>query len=202
MELPIEVYEDVIDQASDDSASLRDLSLTCATFLPRSRYHLFSMIRIRTVEQMESSRDFLDAHPWLLPLVHEVTLSFQVPRDYDKRNVRVIDVVPVHLLTRLPNLRSWRIFSSNTMSSLSLHRSVLSLYSRCSSRIPSLDLYFIRFYRLSDFIRLVSAFTSIHTLTCSVIMIRQEEERSPSLYVGGAGMLARPLQVSTLIVSL
>ena len=50
MQLPIEIFEAVIDQARDNSASLRNLALTCATFLPRSRYHLFSSIIIQPLE--------------------------------------------------------------------------------------------------------------------------------------------------------
>ncbi len=210
MELPIEVYEAVIDQTSDDNASLRDLSLTCAKFLPRSRCHLFRRIRIRTVEQMESSRGFLDAHSWLLPLVHKVTLFSKAPsRDYDSkhaRNARVLDVVPVHLLTRFPNLRVWamEMYDSLDGPSLSLHRSALSLYSRHSSLIQRLDLCHITFYRFSDFTGLVSAFTSIHTLTCGWIRFWQEVEEEPtdhSLYVRGTGTLSQSLQISTLQVS-
>ncbi len=204
MPLPIEVFEAVIDQASDDGASLCDLSLTCTAFLPRSRYHLFGKIHIWTVKKMESSRDFLDAHPWLLPLVHKVALSFDIPSYYDKRNIRVLDIVPVHLLTRLPSLRAWtmgpHIFQFGL--SLSLHRSVTSLYSRHSSCIQNLDLSGLQFYRFSDFTGLVSAFTSIHTLTCGNIMITfwREEEPKP-WYVESTSMLSRLLNVSTLKVS-
>ncbi len=204
MELPIEVSEAVIDLASDNAVTLRSLCLTCAAFLPRRRYHLFNGICIRTVEQMKSSRDFLDANPWLLPPVHKVSLSFEVPNDYDKPNIRLLDVVPIHFLTRLPNLHTWTMGPANFLRgpSLSLHHSALSLYSRNSSRIQSLALYSIRFYRLSDFIGLVSAFTSIHTLTCCDIKFRREEEPNHSLSIGGTGLLvARPLQVSTLTVS-
>ena len=239
MRLPLEVSEAVIDQSSDDTASLRNLSLTCATFLPRSRYHLFSSICIRTVEQMESSRDFLDAHSWLLPLVRKVILSFVYEGKGKVRpnvkfstwNVRGLDVVPVDFLTRLPNLHAWTMETTlERMTSLSLHhsglsvhqppvtrnhtggeyhyhltlslhRSVLSLYRRYSSHIQRLDLCDIRFDRMSDFTGLVSAFTSIHTLICSQIEFRHKEQRNSYLYVGGKSLLTRTLQLSTFIVS-
>lgn len=67
--LATEVIEEVIDQASDDPLSLRNLLLLCKPLLTRARFHLFAAIVIRNVEQMDSSREFLDSCPWVLPLV-------------------------------------------------------------------------------------------------------------------------------------
>ena len=151
MRLPLEVSEAVIDQSSDDTASLRNLSLTCATFLPRSRYHLFSSICVRTVEQMESSRDFLDAHPGLLPLVRRVTLSIvSVNEEPDFKsmwwNVRGLDVVPVDFLTRLPNVHAWTMETGDEKrASLSLHHSALSIHHSALS----LHRAGVSFYRLA-----------------------------------------------------
>ena len=61
--LPTEVIEEVIDQASDDFETLHRLALLCKSLLTRARFHLFTSIVIRTVEQMEASREFLDSHP-------------------------------------------------------------------------------------------------------------------------------------------
>ena len=118
------------------------------------------------------------------------------------------DVVPVDLLTRLLNLRVWKMGDSNRSTfrssefSPSLHHSTLAAYRRYSIHIQSLSLFYIRFYCFSDFIRLVSSFTGIHTLTCSGIEFRQKEEIILSLYVERKGRLSRPVQVSTLTVSL
>ena len=213
MRLPIEVSEAVIDEASDDTASLCDLSLTCAAFLPRSRFHLWGSIVVRDVKRMVSSCDFFDEHPWLVPLVNKVTLfPKSLPQEYhSKRNIRPLDMVPVHLLTRLPNLRSWAMAApldltlSRREPSLSLpHRTTLAVYRRYSSRIQSLDLSEIRFYCLSDFTGLLAAFTAVQTLSCASIQFRREpeEELDVSLYVGRTGMLSRPSRVSTLTVSL
>ena len=206
MQFPVEVSEAVIDQASNDTASLRNLSLTCATLLPRSRYHLFSSIIIPNMKRMESSRDFFDTHPWLLPLVHKVTLfTKNPPYHHVKRNIHLLDIVPTYLLTSLPNLRAWSMVAQLTAyglgTSLSLHRSTLAVYRKYSSHIQSLHLSGIQFYCLSDFTGLLPAFTTIHTLTCSGIKLRRKEEFDVSLYVARTGMLSRPLQVSTLTVS-
>lgn len=180
MLLPIEVWEGVIDQASDDTKSLRHLSLTCIEFLPRARYHLFAVIVIRTEEQWMMSPDFIDAHRWLPSLVRKVTISFPNHSFDQKGDLEVrfkrcdhfFGAVPVHLLTRFPNLRMWSFESFGIIQvGLSFHRSALRCYQIYSSRIHHLELFQIWFDRMSDFTRLVSAFMNIHTITCSNIQL-------------------------------
>ena len=203
MQLPIDVLEGVIDQACDNPTSLRHLSLTCTEFLPRARYHLFTGIVIRTMEQMLSSRDFLDARPWLLPLVREVTLSSSVYRntnleDRAEQTAQLLHVVPTYLFTHFPNLRVWRIHGEMGYPRenwVTFHRSTLRYYNICSSHIHHLELCNIQFKRMSDFARLVSAFTSIHTLTCTYIQLPEADSSQNTLRT-------QSLQISTLKVSL
>ena len=202
-QLPIDVLEAIIDQASDNTSSLRHLSLTCATLLPRSRYHLFSILVIRTLPQLEGSLEFLELCPWLAPLVRKVTLFVAIPRDNSKPNVRVLDVVPIHLLVHLPNLRTWAMETgdselANISPSLSLHRSVLQCYQKYGERIQSLELSAITFYSISDFKGLVSAFKGLDSLICYDISF-QSREQNPG---GTVGTNIRPPQVSTLKVSI
>ena len=218
MRAPIEVFEKVIDEASDNTASLRLLSLTCRAFLPRSRYHLFSCIVIRSVEQMESSSEFLDACPWLPLLVRKVTLSaqiaddvlspVQVPEDNTIPNLRLLDVVPVPLLSRLPNLCAWvmetRAYDYDVESGLwlSFHRSALWRYQKYGGRIQNLELTGITMEDLSDFMGLLLAFTSVHSLTCSGIDFRRPKEpNSPYDSISARNMLARSLRIENLVVS-
>ncbi|PIL33090.1 hypothetical protein GSI_04539 [Ganoderma sinense ZZ0214-1] len=209
MQPPTEVLEAIIDQASDNTETLHQLSLTCTTLLPRSRIRLFAGIVIRTVEQLESSRKFLDSHPWLAPLVRKVTLEITAREDAFTerlRNVRLLDAVPIHLLNRLPNLDAWTMTSQSrwiihTGSSLSLHRSVLWRYRKYGNHIRSLELSGIVFDRMPDFTGLVSAFTGIETLTCYDIYVNSKPRRveagsseSPVL----VDMNVQPLPISTL----
>ena len=177
--LPIETLEGVIDQARDDTATLHHLSVTCRAFLPRVRYHLFSYMLIQTVQQTESFRDFLDSCPWVLPLVQNISLSTFLSIDNATPNIRLLDVVPAHLLSRLPNLRTWNMELRGSKSgpetvtaSLSLNRLTLSCYQRYGSGIRNLELASIPFQDVSDFIGLVSAFTCLESLTCSCIGFR------------------------------
>ncbi|KAI1783250.1 hypothetical protein LXA43DRAFT_865752, partial [Ganoderma leucocontextum] len=161
-----------IDQASDDTASLRHLSLTCHAFLFRARYHLFSSILLQTPQRVESFSQFLDSHPWGPPLVRKLVHSTFVPISDSHPTVRMLDVIPLHLLSRLPNLRTWEMGMAGTERRLvagawlSCHGSALSSYQSYSSNVRNLELAYVPFEHISDFIGLVSAFTSIHNLTC------------------------------------
>ncbi|PIL33802.1 hypothetical protein GSI_04427 [Ganoderma sinense ZZ0214-1] len=202
MRLSIEVSEAVIDQASDNASTLRHLSLTCTEFLPRARYHLFLSIVIQTMAQMLSSRDFLDAHPWLPPVVHRVAgllipLREDYSKDGSKKPIHLLDVVPVHLLIRFPNLRVWTMASGSPLG-LSLHRSALRCYRHYGSRIHYLHLLDACFEGMSDFAGLISAFTSIHTLACSSITFRKADENDSSQVTLRSNTLSRHPPISTL----
>ena len=194
----------MINQASHDSSSLWQLSLTCKAFLPRSRYHLFSSIDIKTVQQLEASHEFLDSHPWVLPLVRAVTLSKEIVEADSSPNVRVLDVVPAHLLSTLPNLRAWRMrtfIRADKQPSLSLHRYTLLLYQRYGCLVRDLELTLVRFDGIADFIGLVPAFTGLQTLTCSNIAFRVAKTSPDSSGSQVLNRLIKPLKIKTLHVS-
>ncbi|KAI1783853.1 hypothetical protein LXA43DRAFT_293548 [Ganoderma leucocontextum] len=187
--IPIEIFEAVIDQASDYSTSLDRLSLTCPAFLPRARYHLFSNIVIRSVERMDAFCKFLDSHPWAPTLVCKMTLAMALHYDPCTPTIRLLDVAPIHLLSRLPNLRAWRMEVNECGPKgqpgvLSPHLSALSCYERHGGRIQDLALSNISFDNLSDFQRLVSAFPGIRSLSCSQIRFRTTTE-----HLDGAGTI-------------
>ncbi|KAI1783191.1 hypothetical protein LXA43DRAFT_1047688, partial [Ganoderma leucocontextum] len=99
---PVEIFEEIIDQSSDRDGSLCRFSLTCHAFLPRARLNLFFHIHIGHKEKLESVPAFLQARPWLPPLVHSVTI-----RDYAMRYAfMLLAVIPSRLISMLPSLRS------------------------------------------------------------------------------------------------
>ncbi|PIL33748.1 hypothetical protein GSI_04373 [Ganoderma sinense ZZ0214-1] len=201
MRLPIELCEWIIDEARDDPQSLHQLSLACVAFVHRARYHLFTSIIIRNVKQMESYLEFLAEHPWIPARVQKVTLSASIPKDNDKPNIRLLEVIPAHVFNSLPSLQAWsmEVRSSGHLPlktpSLSLHRSVLRWYRRHGSRIRNLELDNISFKDISDFMGLVSSLVNIHGLRCSRISFRTEREPESSLAKPGT------LRISTLEIS-
>ena len=206
--LPTELLEAVIDEASDDPRTLRNLSLTCITLVPRSRVRLFSGFVIRTVQQLEESREFLDLCPWLPPLVRKVIISPTISWGDSRPNIPILDVVPIHLFTQLPNLRAWTMETTQRMvfasggpgPSLSLHHSALRCYRKYGGHIRSLKLSYIQFRNKSDFRGLISAFTSLDSLTCDHIEFHSSEQQP--VIAATVTTNIRPLQISTLNVSL
>ncbi len=202
--LPTEVIEEVIDQAGDDPLSLRDLSLLCRPLLTRARIHLFTAIVIRNVEQMNSSREFFDLSPWVLPLVRTVTLAVNIPDDYNKPNIPLLDIFRVHLLTQLSNLRAWGLRTEQPGyygPRLSLHCSVLLCYRTYGSHIQNLEIANIYIQDVSHFVRLISAFTNLRSLSCSTVWLRMEHQ-TPLHDAQTLRKLAKPLKMQHLSVSI
>ena len=202
--IPIEVLEETIGQASDNTESLRCLSLTCSAFLSRARCHLFTGIQIDTMEQLESSDEFLDSRPWLAPLIRRVTLRIQIL--FGRKSWPfVVNVVPVHLLSRLPNLRSWSMACRSNEARLPFHRLTLSCYRRYSAGIQHLEVSDITLKgNISDFTRLISAFHTIQSLSYSCIILWSSNEHSPSMDGLDATTIrtAQTVRINTLRVSL
>ena len=206
--LPIEILEEVVDQSRDNSTSLRQLSLTCSKLLPRARFHLFAAIMIQTIQQLEYFPAFLDSRPWLLPLVQKITLFARVLPDNSERNIHLLEVVPVHVLSRLPNLRIWAmgrgISNVDKGPRLSFNRSTLRCYRKYGGHIQCLQLSSLLLDDISDFIGLVSAFTMLDTLTCTNIKLRPAREHaygSSCRHHPGVTSLAQSLQIKCLHVS-
>lgn len=208
--LPVDVFEEVINQSSNNAASLRHLSLTCSTFLPRARYHLFSDIEIKTKQQLENSVEFLESHPWLSPLIRRVVLRINIrnPNYGDHRKCRLLDAVPVHLFSLLPNLHSWRIgpiapfWYRTVRSTLSFHHLTISCYRRYAVNIQTLEVSYITLVdNISDFARFVSAFTNIQSLTCSFIDLTTTKNHNSSELDTSMHRIAQTLRIKHLHVS-
>ena len=206
--LPTEIIEEVIDQASEDRPSLRSLSLLCKPLLTRARFHLFTSIVIQSVQQMESSSEFLDSHLWVPPLVQKVALCVDIPEDYSKPHTPLLEIIRLHLFTRLPNVHAWSMRGNEwgrwAMVRLSLHQSTLLCYRIHGSRIQHLELAHIRIQGVSHFARLISAFTSLQSLTCSHILLPEENQtsRTNSEIMIPNFKLGKPLAIRCLSVSI
>ena len=187
--LPIETYEAVIDHARDDTASLQDLSLVCHGFLPRARYHLFSTVVLGNTQRVEDYAEFIGSHPWVGPLVRKLVHSSFVPIGQSDPIARMLDIVPLHLLCRLPNLHTWEIGMAGiecrstevgAVIPCRQDRIALSSYGSFSYNVRNLELAWVSFEDISDFIELVSTFTGVQRLVCSYISIKSSMESRDS----------------------
>ena len=186
---PTELFDAVIDQASDDTASLHHLSLACHGFLPRARYHLFRTVVLGNTQRVEDYAEFIDSHPWVGPLVRKLVHSSFVPISESDPIARTLDIVPLHLLCRLPYLHTWEIGMAGiecrstevgAVISCRQDRIALSSYGSFSHNVRNLELARVSFEDISDFIELVSTFTGVQRLVCSYISIKSSLESRDS----------------------
>ena len=172
---PTEVFETVIDQASDRPRSLWAISLTCRDFLPRARYHLFYHIRISSKEQMFSIPVFLHERPWLLPLVRYITIAPESPED-GLLPGRLFEVIPVPLFTQLPNLRGLRLTNYYSEGEgVSLSRIALSALRIYSAPVRHVELFGVAFSSVHDLMRHLSGFSNLSRLTCRHVRLKKDE---------------------------
>ena len=172
--LSVEIAELVVDQLRDDIPSLRNVALVSHKHLPRARYHLFDHIRIRNKAQMNALPEFLDEKPYICPLVHAVTIS---TTDDDPRSFTILEIIPIPLLTRLPNLRRWKITNQSLdfrgQHWLSLSQSTLSSLHKHARKIGHLSINTLSFSGCADLVRFVCAFSCLHTLVCEEINVKK-----------------------------
>ena len=169
--LPTEVFETVIDQASDQPRSLRAISLTCRIFLPRARYHLFHRIHIESKEQMFSIPVFLHERPWLLPLVRYITIKREIPNSVSHR---LFEVIPVALFTQLPNLYGLCLMDSYPENGgVSLSRIALSALRIYSTLVRHVELLGVAFSTMHDLMRHLSGFSNLSRLTCRHVRFKK-----------------------------
>ncbi|TBU37482.1 hypothetical protein BD309DRAFT_876358 [Dichomitus squalens] len=158
----VEVAELVVDQLSDDVPSLRNVALVCHELLPRARFHLFIHIGVRNREQMHALREFLGEAPYICPLVRCVTIS---TTDDELHSFTIFERVPVPLLTRLPNLRRWKVTNHaldfKGQHWLSLSQSTIASLHKYAARIGHLSINTLSFSGCADLVRFVSAFSVV-----------------------------------------
>ncbi|TBU44376.1 hypothetical protein BD309DRAFT_813266, partial [Dichomitus squalens] len=76
--LPWEVIERVIDLCSNDKTALRGVALTCIQLYPRSRFVLFTNVKLRSANQLMKFYDAVQAQPHLQPVVQSLSFPWGI----------------------------------------------------------------------------------------------------------------------------
>ena len=175
--LPLEIVENVIDNAQDDVPCLRNLSLTCHDLLPRTRYHLFRTVSFKSIMELDGLCSFLKSNPCLRSLVHFV-VARSVPGQ--PHRLTLLEILAVPLLSLLPNLQGWTLstvgleheprkwssFSNRTLAGLRHY----------SSGIRVLRISSVHFQTCSEFVRLLAAFRALRNLSCTDVHFEREKD--------------------------
>ncbi|KAI1794828.1 hypothetical protein LXA43DRAFT_882924 [Ganoderma leucocontextum] len=162
---PIEIEEHIIDQLVDHFASIRNCSLTCRAWVPRSRFHLFGAVQITTGSALDAVLDYFQTNPHMRPLVRSLATA---PTPTER--TRLLGTYPASLIRMLPNLRRWEmraplVDAKNHPPKVFFHRTTL-IQLRCSP-ITELHVSSIHFPSQGEFVRLISSIPLLRVLQCS-----------------------------------
>ena len=72
--IPQEIYDEILANLRDDTASLRNCSLVCHAWLPRTRHHLFHSIVLDPSSRSRRFRALVRSCPDIAPLVRVLEL--------------------------------------------------------------------------------------------------------------------------------
>ncbi len=186
--IPQEVAENIIDEFSRDIRSLSHCALTCQRWHPRARYHLMTSIRVQSREDLFSIRDYISSNPWMSSAVRSLYIS---PGYTESKALSLLEAVSVLLLSRLPNLRSFGMRHSASMSlntrvsgmPLSFHAHAL-IWIRTYLHVEELSLGPVRFRTGGELARFLVALPRLQRLECTSLPI--VDQKNP--WVSSNGM--------------
>lgn len=164
--LPWELIERIIGHSSHPE-TISNFSLTCHQLRPRSLSLLVINVTLRSRSKAFLFCDFLEAKPHLKPFVRSLI-------------IRPNDFAPIPLLCILPNLSEIKFaipprpFSRAFSLCTFFSQSTLTGCQFFGAHIQSLSLSDLDFKTYIQFLRVLSAFTSITHLVCSNVYIKQE----------------------------
>ena len=181
----MEVLEHILDFLFDDWRSLRACSLTCVSWVPRSRALIFREVIIDSHSTIRALLRLLTMKPHLGRLIFSVVLVFL---EDGSRGPLLHHTAPSVLRPYLPNLRnitfslgsSFREYPLEHQVSLSLtHTPMTSL--RQYRSLSSLRIERIRLSHYSDLHRLLRGMPYLRSLYCSDVSVEKYSSNISSM---------------------
>lgn len=175
--LPIEVLERVIDICSEEAETyntrysyLRSFALTCRSWLPRSRFHLFSVLYIQDESRLLSFMILRRQAPTISSYVRDLNIygppnDAPTPNDPKKTKAKPwVHLVPLKLGPVLRDLETITLDSVDIMAVHSTFYQALSLFRSTKQLILS----GVNFPTFDQFARLVLVFPNLSSLRVGV----------------------------------
>lgn len=158
-EFPQELVDEVIDHLWDDVTSLRACSLSCSTWLPTSRTHLFRQVDLRDAAACARFIKLLEASPVLVQYIRKLSVDAH-HFSYDLSSLRNGDstwlpLVPP-LLGALPRVTELEMTSLNWRT-LQLDPKHTELFYSMLGNVKRLALVNVHFESSSDVLNILSA---------------------------------------------
>ncbi len=158
--IPLEVGENIIDQLDEHVDSLRSCALTCRGWSRHARQHLIASIRIQSREDLYSICDYITSTPRISSFIRSVSLT---PAPTAKKPRFFLDVLPVHLLMRLPNLQRYCI--ADYRDAILFH-SIALVNLKAYVLVRELRLERVRFHTGAELARFLIALPQLRRLEC------------------------------------
>ncbi|KZT04982.1 uncharacterized protein LAESUDRAFT_813848 [Laetiporus sulphureus 93-53] len=159
-QLPVEVWENVINHLWDDQYALAQCSLVCRAWYPPCRFHLHRKIMINTVRGVKAYAKELKQTPELSKRAHDMFIG-----DFPHRIIDLSTLWPAAILLarKLPELERLRIWNSE-WKPWTMHKDIFVHLSAFS--VTRLDLHDVTFPSVTIFGRLVCALPCLVELEC------------------------------------
>ncbi|EMD34656.1 hypothetical protein CERSUDRAFT_107279 [Gelatoporia subvermispora B] len=200
-QLPQELWEGIIDHLGSplDRQSVLSCALVCRAWLPRSRFHLFNTVYLRTPRQIRRLEEVMDEGPHLKPLVTEISLCldenatkslFSLPDILSRLpqvkevNIASFPLYPdgimlmnKHEVLREPSRRWSRRMWQNATHTATIKRAVFGYCAITTtySTISTLCICRVALYAFSDLAWVLCALPNLLNLTCSNVTWRVTE---------------------------
>ncbi|RPD56758.1 WD40 repeat-like protein [Lentinus tigrinus ALCF2SS1-7] len=172
--VPVEVAERIIDLLSDHVDTLRSCALTCHGWLPRARYQLMTSIRIGSNEYVSSMDDYFISHPRIAEAVRSVSV-------YIVEKPQFLNAFPVILLSRLPNLCTYKYSDYRSYKCIWHHHAASLRGIRTYLRVQELDLFHVRFRTGADLAPLLISFPLLRILRIELVSVSDLQDHGGDL---------------------
>ncbi len=171
--IPLEVAEKIIDLLRRDVRLLRSCALICRGWHPRARYHLMTSIRVQSRDELFSICDYFKSNPHLASLVRSLSVA-----PVEAGSLSLLEVVPVRLVSRLPNLHRYVMRNSSTSAldikssgvRLTIHRSTI-IQIKTYLHVDALSLGPLEFRAISELARFLIALPSLRRFECTRLRV-------------------------------
>ncbi len=177
LELPQEIWEDIIDFLWDDHLALQSASLTCRAFSIRARYKLTKAhaVWLRSPEELDAIQRGLQNSPNASSFIMTafVETAMWNPR-HQFQGQKWIERLSHELPLRLSNLRN--LVLQGTLHTPKLHRWAL-IHLSSLHNLTNLALYRCTFNTFMELIRFILSFTNLHMLVLQVVEWKQKAIR-------------------------
>ncbi|KZT08114.1 uncharacterized protein LAESUDRAFT_609320, partial [Laetiporus sulphureus 93-53] len=165
-QLPIEVWENVINHLWDDQNTLKECRLVCRAWLPPSRFHLRRWVMIRTVNGVKAYAKVLKQTPELSKRPHNMTIEGSL-----RGVLSSLSMAAILLARKLPQLATLTIRNSYWQP-WTMHNDIFLHLSTFS--VTRLVVFNVRFPSITVFGRLVCALPCLVELECTCLIFEHD----------------------------